>query len=332
MRKKQRIIVGAALLLTVTVVLLFIVFSDGSSDSVILASGTVEAAEADLGFQIPGRIESIVVREGDTVDSSTVLASLDRTELNARHEAAMAAVAAARAALTEVQTGFRTEEIAQGRAALRAAEDRLANAKRDLERTERLFDGGAVSRQTLDHQETAFQMADAEQESATEQLQILETGPRAERIAVQRAQLMGAEAQVKQIEAALDNAVVRAPFAGTISVKHREPGEIVQPGFPVLSVLNTEDRWVRIYVREDEIGRISLGQEATITADSYPERTYTGTVIFLSSEAEFTPRNVQTTEERVKLVYRVKVQITEDPTFDLKPGLAADVRIETSSQ
>ena len=332
MRKKQRIIFGAALLLTVIVILLLIVFSDGSSDSVILASGTVEAAEADLGFQIPGRIESIVVREGDRVDSSTVLASLDRTELDAHLEAAMAAVAAARAALTEVQTGFRSEEIAQGRAALRAAEDRLANAKRDLERTERLFDGGAVSRQALDHQETAFQMAEAEQESAAEQLQILETGPRVERIAVQRAQLMGAEAQVRQIEAALDNAVVRAPFAGTISVKHREPGEIVQPGFPVLSVLNTEDRWVRIYVREDEIGRVSLGQEATITADSYPERSYTGTVIFLSSEAEFTPRNVQTTEERVKLVYRVKVQITEDPTFDLKPGLAADVRIETSSQ
>jgi HlyD family secretion protein len=137
---------------------------------------------------------------------------------------------------------------------------------------------------------------------------------------------------VRQIEAALENAVVRAPFAGTISVKHREPGEIIQPGLPVLSVLNTADRWVRIYVREDEIGRVSLGQEATITADSYPERTYSGTVVFLASEAEFTPRNVQTTEERVKLVYRVKVQITDDLSFDLKPGLAADVRIETPSQ
>jgi HlyD family secretion protein len=332
MSKKQRIILGVALLLVVAVVLRLTLFSDGYGDSVIFASGTVEAAEADLGFQIPGRIESIAVREGDAVDSSTLLASLDRTELNARLEAAEASVAAARAALSEVQTGFRSEEIAQGRAALSAADDLLANAKRDLERAERLFEGGAVSQQALDHQRTAFQMAEAEQESAAEGLQILETGPRSERIAVQRAQLLGAEAQVRQIEAALENAVVRAPFAGTVSVKHREPGEIVQPGLPVLSVLNPDDRWVRIYVREDQVGRISVGQEVAVTADSYADRTYRGRVIFIASEAEFTPRNVQTAEERVKLVYRVKVQITEDPSYDLKPGLAADVRIETEGR
>jgi HlyD family secretion protein len=332
MSKKQPIVLGAALLLVVIVVLRLTVFSNGGSDTVILASGTVEAAEADLGFQIPGRIESIAVREGDVVDSAAVLAFLDRAELNARLEAARASVAASQAALREVRTGFRSEEVAQGRAALRAANDRLEKAKLDLERAQRLYEGGAVSRQALDHQETAFAMAEAEQESAAERLQILETGPRAERIAVQQAQLAGAEAQVRQIEAALEYAVVRAPFAGTISVKHREPGEILQPGFPVVSLMNTDDRWVRIYVREDEVGRISLGQEASITADSYPDRTYTGVVVFLSDEAEFTPRNVQTTEERVKLVYRVKVQITEDASFDLKPGLAADVRIETVSQ
>jgi HlyD family secretion protein len=332
MSKKQRIILGVVLLLVVAVVLRLTLFSDGHGDSVIVASGTVEAAEADLGFQIPGRIESIAVREGDAVDNSAVLASLDRTELNARLEAAEASVAAARAALSEVQTGFRSEEIAQGRAALSVADDRLASAKRDLERAERLFEGGAVSRQALDHQRTAFQMAEAEQESAAERLQILETGPRSERIAVQRAQLLGAEAQVKQIEAALENALVRAPFAGTVSVKHREPGEIVQPGLPVLSVLNPDDRWVRIYVREDQVGRISVGQEVAVTADSYEDRTYRGRVIFIASEAEFTPRNVQTAAERVKLVYRVKVQITEDPSYDLKPGLAADVRIETEGR
>ena len=332
MSKKQLILFGVALLVVVVVILRLTVFSGRSETGVILASGTVEAAEADLGFQIPGRIEIISVREGDAVDSSAVLASLDRTELLARHEAAEASVAATRAALTEVQTGFRSEEIAQGRAGLRAAADRLANARRDLERAKRLFEGGAVSRQALDHQETAFQLAEAERESAAERLQLLETGPRDERIAVQRAQLAGAEARVRQIEAALDNAVVRSPFAGVVSVKHREPGEIVQPGLPVLSIINPNDRWVRIYVREDLVGRISVGQEATLTADSYTDRIYRGRVIFISSEAEFTPRNVQTAAERVKLVYRVKVQITEDSSYDLKPGLAADVRIETETR
>ena len=332
MKKKQRIFIGVALLVVAVVVLRLTLFGEGDGDGVILASGTVEAAEADLGFQIPGRIESIAVREGDPVDSSSVLASLDRTELLARREAAQASVAGARAALEEVQTGFRSEEIAQGRAGLRAAEERLTNAGRDLQRAERLFEGGAVSRQSLDHLATAFQLAEAERESASERLQVLETGPRTERIAAQRALLAGAEAQVRQVEATLDNAVVRSPFAGVVSVKHREPGEIVQPGLPVLSIINPNDRWVRIFVREDQVGQISVGQEAALSADSYPDRTYRGRVIFIASEAEFTPRNVQTAEERVKLVYRVKVQITEDPSYDLKAGLAADVRIETETE
>ena len=115
-----------------------------------------------------------------------------------------------------------------------------------------------------------------------------------------------------------------------VTVRHREPGEIVGAGAPVLTVRNPDDRWIRIYVRGDEVGRLALGLPAVITADAYPERTYEGEVVFIASEAEFTPRTVQTTEERVKLVYRVKVRVTGDPAFDLKPGLPADVRLDTS--
>ena len=186
-----------------------------------------------------------------------------------------------------------------------------------------------MSQRVFDNQETALELAQSDYETAQERLRVLESGPRAERIAAQRAALAQAEAVLAQAEATLDYAMIRAPFEGIISVRHREPGETVPAGSPVLTVRNLNDRWVRIYVREDEVGRISIGQDATISADSYPERTYTGTVVFLSSEAEFTPRNVQTTEERVKLVYRVKVQITGDESQDLKPGLAADVRIDT---
>jgi HlyD family secretion protein len=115
------------------------------------------------------------------------------------------------------------------------------------------------------------------------------------------------------------------PFPGVVTIKHREPGETVSPGLPVLTVMDPQDRWVRIYVREDRIGEVQLGQEATITSDTYPDRSYRGEVIFIANESEFTPRNVQTTEERVKLVYAVKVRITEDPTHDLKAGIPADV-------
>ena len=108
-------------------------------------------------------------------------------------------------------------------------------------------------------------------------------------------------------------------------MRHRQPGETVSPGLPVLTLTDLDDRWVRIYVPENRIGAVSLGQGATIRSDTYPDREYRGEVIFIASEAEFTPRNVQTPEERVKLVYAVKVRITGDADYELKPGIPADV-------
>lgn len=327
MSKRRRVVIAVVVLAVAALTLWFGVLRNDGSE-VVLASGTVEATEADLGFQAPGRIERIAVIEGDRVVAGRELAWLDRSELQARRQAAVAQAEAARAVLAELERGFRAEEIAQGRAALRAAEQRVSDAARDLERAQRLFDGGAVSQQTLDRAETAYELAMADLESVQEALQILETGPRQERIAAQRAALAQAEASVAQIDATLDFAVVRAPFDGLITVRHREPGETVAAGVPVLTLMNPDDRWVRIYVRADEVGRIDIGQPATITGDAYPDRTYQGRVVFIANEAEFTPRNVQTAEERVKLVYRVKVQVIGDPGFDLKPGLAADVRLD----
>ena len=291
------------------------------------ASGTVEATEADIGFQAPGRIRSIAVREGDRIGAGDTLASLDTEEIEARIEAAQAMASAARAQLTELQRGPRREEIAQARAGALAAESRLADARREMERARVLFDGGAISREAFDRAQTAEQIAAAQYDQAKEQLIALETGTRPERIAAARAQLEQAEATVRQAQVTLSNATLVAPFGGVITVRHREPGEVVGAGVPVVTVMNPDDRWVRIYVREDAIGRIAVGSQAGITADSDPAHVYAGIVTYISGEAEFTPRNVQTTEERVKLVYAVKVRITGDPAQDLKAGMPADVRL-----
>lgn len=328
----RRIPIVLALIIVSLAVLRFVVFRSADDGRVIVSSGTVEATEADLGFQIPGRIERINVLEGDTTAQSAELAWLDRRELQARKAATEAQIDAASAVLRELENGSRSEEIAQARSASEAAEQNLTNATRDFERTTRLHEGGAVSRQVLDHQETALEIAQAEYDRAREQLQIVTSGPRQERIAAQRAMVAQARASAAQADAALNNAIITAPFDGLVSIRHREPGEVVQAGAPILTIINPDDRWVRIYVREDQVGRVKIGQIASITADSYRDREYEGRVVFIASEAEFTPRNVQTTEERVKLVYRVKVQITKDPSFDLKPGLAADVRLESDSR
>jgi HlyD family secretion protein len=305
-------VVAGALVLATAAYLLFRNSGDGD---LLAASGTVEATEAGLGFQVPGRIQAVGPHEGDRVRAGDTLAALDRTELNAR-------LAQARALLAELEAGARSEELAQAREAAGAAEDRLADAQRDFERVQRLFQGGAVSQEALDKATLALDVARSQRDQAEQQLRLVETGPRKERIAAQRA-------AVAQAEAALANAVIIAPFDGVVSVRDREPGETVGTGAPVVTLMNLSDRWVRIYIREDRIGAARLGQAATITTDTYPDRRYQGSVSFISSEAEFTPRNVQTAEERVKLVYAVKVRLTGDPSNDLKPGMPADVRLET---
>lgn len=327
---RRRIPVLLALLAIVGVTSWLLLRPQGA-DTAILAAGTVEARESDLGFRTTGRIDRISVYEGDAVSEGQLLAELDRRELMAARSVARAQAEAARATLQELTVGFRTEEIEQARAALRAAERRRLDAARDLERARSLFEDGAISQQALDDRETAATVSESEMQAATERLRLLESGTRSERIAAQRAALSAAQAEAERIDALLEYAAITAPNAGLITIRHREPGEVVAAGSPVLTLMNPDDRWVRIYVRADRVGRLSIGQAATITADAYPERTYVGRVVFIASEAEFTPRDVQTTEERVKLVYRVKVQIEGDPAFDLKPGLAADVRLETDA-
>ncbi|MFQ6104006.1 MAG: HlyD family secretion protein [Candidatus Glassbacteria bacterium] len=306
------------------------VFGTRDDGKKMLASGTVEATEARLGFLSTGRIEKIFVHEGDMVKTGDTLAILDRAEMQARHKQALAQAEAARALLKELERGTRAEEIAQARAASDASSERLEDARRDFERAKKLFDDGAISRETLDKARTNFDVAQNQHTEARERLRQLETGPRRERIDARRAELKQAEANVLAIEASLSNMVIMAPFDGLISVRHHEPGETVQAGTPILTLQNIDDRWVRIFVPERKIGAVHYGSPATITTDTYEGKNYSGEVTFISSEAEFTPKTVQTTEERVRLVYAVKVRITGDASHDLKPGMPADVELTLS--
>ncbi len=300
-------------------------------DNGLAASGTVEATEAQLGFAAAGRIEEISVREGDRVASGDELSRLDRSEMTARRDEADSRIDSARALLRELERGSRTEEIAQAKAARDAAGKRVEDAARDLERSRTLHHGGAIPKEALDKAELSVELSQKELERAEEQLRLLEAGPRPERIEAQRAALAQAEASLRAIDAALDQMILHAPFDGLITVRHREPGEAVSLGAAVLTLMNPNDRWVRIYVREDRIGAVRVGAGAEIRCDTFPEKSYEGEVRFIASEAEFTPKNVQTAEERVRLVYAVEVRITSDPGGDLKPGMPADVRLDVGA-
>ena len=327
MNKRVRVIVPVALLAAAG--LAWAVLRNGNAGGASLeASGTVEATEADLGFQIPGRVARVGPREGDAVAPGEDLAALDVAELAAARDAAAAQVAVARARLSELERGSREEEVAQADAAAHAAHQREEEASREADRADRLFQGGAVSRWDRDKAATALELAVSAQVQADQAAALVRAGPRPETLEAQRAVVAQAGANLERALTALANGVITAPFAGRVTVRHREPGETVSPGAPVLTLLDPTDRWVRIYVAEDRIGRVTVGQSAEVSSDSWPDKVYEGHVVYIGSEAEFTPRNVQTSEERTRLVYPVKVQITGDPSFDLKPGTPADVRLE----
>jgi len=328
MTKRRRLAIALPVLLVVAAVAVALFWGRDTKGRELLASGTVEATEARLGFPSAGRLAAVHVAEGDAVAAGQELALLDREEMSARLEAAEAQAAAARALLAELEAGARPEELAQARAALAAARDREADARRDAARVAELLAGGALSQEAADKARLASDVAASQVEQAAQQLALLEAGARRERVAGQRAQVAQAEAAARALAASLATMVIEAPFAGVITVRHREPGEIVPMGAAVLSLMNPRECWVRIFVPEARVGALRLGQRATITCDSFSGRNYQGELVTIASEAEFTPRSVQTTEERVKLVYAVKVRIVGDEAGDLKPGMPADLRLD----
>ena len=331
MHKTPRIIIGGVVLSSIGAFAIYhTTFAADRNGDAIVASGTVEATQAELGFQVSGRLEQLSVREGDQVTAGGRLAKLEQAELIAQREVARAQVAAAQAGLSELLAGSRREEIAHARAVLAVATDRRDLAQRDVERLTPLAEQSLVSRQAFDQQRTQLSVSQGEVAKAKEELQILATGPRAERIAAQRAALAQAQATVGRIDAQLAQTELTAPFSGTITVRHREPGEAMSPGAPVLTIRNFDDRWVRVYIPGDEVGNLKLGQPASITGDANPDKRYTGAISYIASVAEFTPRNVQSTKDRVKLVYEVRVRIAGDSSVDLKPGLPADVQFQNA--
>jgi HlyD family secretion protein len=154
----------------------------------------------------------------------------------------------------------------------------------------------------------------------------LEVRRREQEILARRAEIDRAKAQIALIDTQLEDTIAYAPSGGVVLVKAADPGEVLAPGTTVLTIGDLEKPWLRAYVNERDLGRVKLGSKARVATDSYPGRTYNGTVTFVASEAEFTPKQIQTTEERVKLVYRVKISL-DNPKHELKANMPADGEI-----
>lgn len=279
---------------------------------------------------------------------SDLLAGARKEEI----EEARATVERARAQLDDLLAGSRREEIEQARQNLQSASATREWTERDFRRAQELYKQELVAAQEVDRARQAYEVAKAQERSAREQFDLLLAGPRPHQIEAARAQLKAAQdrlnlllagprphlveaarAQVAQAQAALALAlsrlretVITSPIRGVVLRKNLEVGETANPGVSILTLVDPRDLWLRAYVPEAEIGRIKVGQPARIKIDAFRDRAFAGKITEIASEAEFTPKNVQTQKERVNLVFRVKIGV-ENPEGILKPGMPADAEI-----
>ncbi|HMM47319.1 MAG TPA: efflux RND transporter periplasmic adaptor subunit [Thiobacillaceae bacterium] len=298
----------------------------GADDGTVFASGTVDATEVAVSFRVPGIVRKRPVEEGSPVRTGELIAALDEREAEARLRQAEAAQQAAQARLRDLEQGYRPHEIAEARAQVDQARASLVNLQEEARRSEVLFEGGASSQQRRDKDRTAAAVGVQQLKAAQERLKLMQAGYRPETINAARAQLGEAQAAAEAARVGLVDLQVESPVDGVVTRTHAEVGETLAAGRPIVTVTEVSRPWVRVYIPENQIGRIRLGAGARIRVDTYPDREFAGRVSYVASEAEFTPKNVQTQEERVKLVFAVNVT-AENRDGTLKPGMPADVYI-----
>ena len=299
---------------------------DGGQPTHIVVSGHVEATEVRIATKVPGRLVQIFFEEGDLVDAGATLAQIDSTDLLLIRQAARADRDLAQAELKLRLAGARSEEIAAAQASVDQAESELAAAERDLVRLRNLHAAGSATQKQLDDAQTRHDLAASRLSGANEQWLRLKRGSRTEEIEAARARLHAGEARLAMAEQQLRDARITAPRNGRVTQKLADPGELLSAGSPVAVVTDLSAPWLTVYLSEPDLSLVALGQKVEVETDGGVVRE--GTLIYVSSEAEFTPRNVQTRDERVKLVFSAKIAL-ENPDGLWKPGMPAEARIPT---
>jgi HlyD family secretion protein len=293
-------------------------------------SGNIEAHESLVSFKVQGRIVDLPVEEGQSVEQGILLAQLDDADYKQKVQIDEANVHVRESNLALTLAGTREQEVKASQQTMLDAQADLQEKQLDYDRAQRLFSKDEVSAQDRDLANTALKRAEATFRAAQQRFNEAVEGSRKEDIVIARANLREAHANRGLSRVNLEYTTLRAPFAGVITVRQAELGEVVVPGTPVVTLADLDHIWLRAYVAETDLGRIRWGQEATIATDTYPGKQYRGRVSFISSTAEFTPKSVQTYKERVTLVYRIKIDI-DNPNHELKPGMPADARIDLAA-
>lgn len=293
--------------------------ADGAATRLTLY-GDVDVRQVDLSFKVAGRIAHLEVDEGDAVKAGQVLATLEKSYFDDDLRLGQARVAAQEANFTKLKNGSRPEEIEEAQAALAEAKANLANAQINFSRQSELLRSHVTSRQTFDNAQMTLNTTRARVQSAQAALDLAVAGPRIEDVDAAQAQLASEKAQLIVTQRRLTDANLVAPNDGVVLTRARERGAIVQPGETVFTLTLNRPVWVRAYVDERDLGRVTPGMAMLIHTDAPGGKVYRGTVGFISPLAEFTPKSVETAELRTDLVYRLRI-IVGDADSGLRQGM-----------
>ena len=277
----------------------------------LVLSGSIEARDVEVGSLLGGRVAKVLVEEGASLSAGQPIVQFETDLPDLQVQQEKARVEQARSNLVKALRGPRVEEIASARA-------QAENAERERVRLKALLDQGIVARGAYDTAATAAR-------TAREAFLELQRGNRPEDIAVARALLEAEEKQLGYLERQRAESLVKAPAAGVIESIDLRPGDLVAANAPVARMLEPSQLWVRVFVPEPQLGRVRIGQRAALKVDTYPGREFPGRVVEIRTQAEYTPRNVQTLDQRMDQVFGVKVSVDAVP--ELKPGMAATVRL-----
>jgi HlyD family secretion protein len=302
----------------------------------LTASGNVEATEVQVASEVGGRILELRVAEGDRVAAGGVIATLDTRDTELQIGRARAERASAAAQLHLFEAGARAEDVRQAEAQLDATTSEIAaidveirNAQTDLDRFEALLSANAGSQKQRDDARARVDLARERKRAAEERVRVARTaldrvraGARKEELVGARARVATVDAQLAVLEKSVRDAQVAAPTGGVVTQKLVDAGELVAPRTPLVVVTDLDHAWANVFVPEPAVPRLKLGQAGTVRTDA--GNSVQGKVTFISPRAEFTPRNVQTADERSKLVYRVKVTV-DNSAGTLKQGMPVDV-------
>lgn len=294
----------------------------GLNDKKPDGSGTIECTQVDIAPQAAGRIAVLTPQEGDLVKHGDLIARLDATDYELKRNEARAAVAVARAQLELLLAGSREEDIERAREQVHEAQASAEAAGADLSRIGPVYQSGAATQKQMDDARAQAERTGAVLAAAEQHLAKLVKGSRKEEIHLAETQVAQAEARLALTEKTVADCTVTSSVIGVVTTRIREEGEFAPIGAPLVTVSRLDEVWLSVYVPETALGGVRLGQGAQVKIDGRRDY-FEGKVTYISPTAEFTPRNVQTPDERAKLVYRVKITLdNKDGIF--KPGLPAD--------